>query len=119
MFPGAYEQMQQEGAPEMGVPTAVYHFMDSERADMSAGLEVGAGYAPEPPLAVLELPAGEAAKVDYYGPYEALSTAYDGDHGLERRERARTKPASRASATSPTPAPSPTPPSGSPRSSGP
>ena len=77
MFPGAYEQMQREGAPEMGVPTAVYHSMDSERADMSAGLEVGAGYAPEPPLAVLELPAGEAAKVDYYGPYEALSTAYE------------------------------------------
>ena len=77
MFPGAFEQMQREGAPEMGVPTAVYHFMDSERADMSAGLEVGAGYSPEPPLAVLELPAGEAAKVDHYGPYEALSTAYE------------------------------------------
>ena len=77
MFPGAYEQMQREGAPEMGVPTAVYHSMDSERADMSAGLEVGVGYSPEPPLAVLELPAGEAAKVDYYGPYEALSTAYE------------------------------------------
>lgn len=78
MFPAAMEQMTREAAPQIGQPIAIYHEMDFETGitDMSAGLEVGAGYAPEPPLAVVELPAAEAVKVDYYGPYTELGTAH-------------------------------------------
>ncbi len=77
LFPAAYGQAAQEGASDIGHVVALYHAMDEAQTDVSAGVEVGAGYAPAAPLRLIELAAGEAAKVDYYGPYHGIGAAHE------------------------------------------
>ena len=76
LFPAAFGQAAQEGAPDIGHVVALYHAMDDAQTDVSAGVEVGAGYAPSAPLTLIELPAGEALQVDFYGPYTEIGAAH-------------------------------------------
>ena len=76
LFPAAAGQAAQEGAAEMGHVVALYHAMDEKETDVSAGIEVGGGYAPSAPLTLVELAAGDYVKVDYYGPYTEIGAAH-------------------------------------------
>ena len=76
LFPAAFAQAARDGATVAGPVVALYHAMDEKMTDVSAGVEVAAAFEPSEPMTLLELPAGDHVKVDFYGPYTELGAAH-------------------------------------------
>lgn len=74
IFPSVLEALTAQGVTQeqMGHVIAVYHTMDADQMELSAGIEIAEGVEVQSPLALLTLPAGEAAKADHHGPYDTL-----------------------------------------------
>ena len=77
IFPAVFAALTEQGVTDMGHVIAVYHSMDANQMELSAGIEVGADVEPGAPLELLELPAGDAVKADHYGPYDQLSQTHE------------------------------------------
>lgn len=76
LFPAVFGHLTQQGVSELGAVCAVYHTMNEHQMELSAGIEIGPDVQPDDPLEVVELSAGEAAKVDHFGPYDELRDAH-------------------------------------------
>ena len=77
LFPAVFGHLTEQGVTELGAVCAVYHTMNADQMELSAGIEIGPEVKPTAPLEVVELDAGEAAQVDHFGPYEQLSGAHE------------------------------------------
>ncbi len=77
LFPAVFGHLTEQGVSEFGAVCAVYHTMDAEQMELSAGIEIGPEVEPASPLEVVELEAGEAAQVDHFGPYDQLYQAHE------------------------------------------
>ena len=69
MYPAVWEALQEQGPPELGEVIAVYHSITPDELVLSAGMEVGDGFEPREPLALLELGGCEAGMIEHFGPY--------------------------------------------------
>jgi len=77
IFPAVFEALTEQGVTDMGHVIAVYHSMDANQMELSAGIEIGNDIDLAAPLALLELPACDAVKADHYGPYEGLYQTHE------------------------------------------
>ncbi len=77
IFPAVYEALVEQGVTDLGHVIAVYHTMDANQMELSAGIEVGADVELSAPLEVLELPGGDAIKADHFGPYDQLAQTHE------------------------------------------
>ena len=77
IFPAVYAALTEQGVTDMGHVIAVYHSMDANQMELSAGIEIGAGVEPGQPVELLELPACDAVKADHFGPYEELGRTHE------------------------------------------
>ncbi len=69
MYPAIWDALHEQGPPQLGQVIAVYHAIGDEELVLSAGMEVADDFAPQEPLALLELGGCEAAVMDHFGPY--------------------------------------------------
>ena len=60
IFPAVYAALTEQGVTDMGHVSAVYHSMDANQMELSAGIEIGDGVEPNEPVELLELPACDA-----------------------------------------------------------
>lgn len=72
IFPAVYAALIGGGVSELGHVCAVYHSMDEQMMELSAGIEVGDDVKIPDSLDLLELEAGDAFKADHMGPYDQL-----------------------------------------------
>ena len=77
IFPAVYAALTEQGVTDMGHVIAIYHSMDADQMELSAGIEVSDGVEPTGPLELWELPACEAIKADHFGPYEELGRSHE------------------------------------------
>lgn len=77
IFPAVYAALTEQGVTEMGHVISVYHSMDANQMELSAGIEIGEGVEPSEPVELLELPACDAVKADHFGPYEELGRTHE------------------------------------------
>lgn len=69
MYTAIWNELQDQGPPELGEVIAVYHAIGEEELVLSAGMEVADDFSPREPLALLELGGCEAGMADHFGPY--------------------------------------------------
>ena len=77
IFPAVFGALTEQGVTDMGHVIAVYHTMDANQMELSAGIEIGDGVDPAAPLELLELPACDAVKADHFGPYDQLHLTHE------------------------------------------
>lgn len=77
IFPAVFAALTEQGVTDMGHVIAVYHTMDANQMELSAGIEIGDGVEPAEPLELCELPACDAIKADHYGPYDELYQTHE------------------------------------------
>ncbi len=69
MYTAIWNELQDQGPPELGEVIAVYHAIGEEELVLSAGMEVADDFSPREPLALLDLGGCEAGMADHFGPY--------------------------------------------------
>ena len=72
IFPVIYTALREQGVTDLGHAITVYHGMDPNQMDLSAGIEIDDEFEPAEPLDLLELPACDAVRSDHFGPYDQL-----------------------------------------------
>ncbi len=77
IFPAVYAALTGQSITDMGHVIAVYHTMDANQMEISAGIEIGDDVELAHPLELCELPACDAIKADHYGPYDQLSQTHE------------------------------------------
>ena len=77
LFPAVHDALTEQGHTDLGAVCAVYHTMDAEQMELSAGIEIGTCVEPSEPLELLELPACEAVTAEHWGPYEQLAQTHE------------------------------------------
>ena len=77
IFPAVFGALTEQGVTDMGHVTCVYHSMDANQMELSAGIEIGDEVEPAAPIELLELPACDAVKLDHIGPYEELGRSHE------------------------------------------
>ena len=91
IFPAVFAGLTEQGVTDMGHVTAIYHSMDANQMELSAGIEIGDGVEPAEPLELLELPACDAVKADHFGPYDQLAQDPRVNLALRREARSDTE----------------------------
>ena len=79
-FGTTFDKIMKSGVKmEGGSPTGLYYTWDMEnmKADMAVAIPVAKGTIAPEGTKLIELPAGKALLINYYGPYEHIGTAHD------------------------------------------
>ena len=72
LFGEVYGYIQQSGQQPAGMPFSRYHEMDGGSVDLECGMPVASAIEGKGRIQAGELPAGTAATVTHFGPYDNL-----------------------------------------------
>ena len=76
LFGEVYGYIQQSGQQPAGMPFSRYHSMDGGSVDLECGMPVASAIEGKGRIQTGELPAGTAATVSHFGPYDNLAQTW-------------------------------------------
>lgn len=80
VLPAAFQHILASGGQPAGAPFARYHTWEENNVDVEAGIPVTQPIAGSGEIVASELPGGQMAVVDHFGPYEGLHAGYEALH---------------------------------------